>query len=42
MTMTMYQSDRNFVSPANDASLYSAMVNDTNGTLNRGKSLMLL
>lgn len=39
MTMTMYQSDRNFVSPANDASLYSAMVNDTNGTLNRGNKL---
>lgn len=39
MTMTMYQSDRNFVSPANDASLYSALVNDSNGTLNRGNKL---
>ena len=36
MTITMYQSDRNTVSPANDASLYSGLVNDTNGTLNRG------
>ena len=34
--ITMYQSDRNTVSPANDASLYSGLVNDTNGTLNRG------
>lgn len=32
----MYQSDRNFVTPANDASLYSGIVNDSNGTLNRG------
>ncbi len=36
MAITMYQSDRNTVSPANDASLYSGLVNDTNGTLNRG------
>lgn len=36
MSITMYQSDRNTVSPANDASLYSGLVNDSNGTLNRG------
>lgn len=36
MSITMYQSDRNTVSPANDASLYSGIVNDSNGTLNRG------
>ncbi len=36
MAITMYQSDRNTVSPANDASLYSGIVNDSNGTLNRG------
>ncbi|WP_349550262.1 hypothetical protein [Leuconostoc pseudomesenteroides] len=36
MAITMYQSDRNMVSPANDASLYSGLVNDSNGTLNRG------
>lgn len=36
MAITMYQSDRNFVTPASDASLYSGIVNDSNGTLNRG------
>lgn len=36
MSITMYQSDRNFVSPANDASLYSGLVSDANGILNRG------
>ena len=36
MAITMYQADRNTVSPANDASLYSGIVNDSNGTLNRG------
>lgn len=39
MTLTMYQADRNFVTPANDASLYSSLVDDTNGTLNRGNKL---
>lgn len=36
MAITMFQSDRNTVSPANDASLYSGLVSDTNGTLRRG------
>lgn len=36
MAITMYQSDRNVVSPTNDASLYSGLVDDSNGTLNRG------
>lgn len=39
MTLTMYQADRNFVTPSNDASLYSSLVDDTNGTLNRGNKL---
>ncbi|MFW6741528.1 hypothetical protein ACODRN_05050 [Leuconostoc mesenteroides] len=39
MTLTMYQADRNYVTPANDASLYSSLVDDTNGTLNRGNKL---
>ncbi|MFT8599511.1 MAG: hypothetical protein ABF709_04870 [Leuconostoc pseudomesenteroides] len=34
--ITMYQSDRNYVTPANDASLYSALVSDHAGVLNRG------
>lgn len=37
MAITMYQSDRNFITPANDASLYSGLVGDSNGVLNRGK-----
>ncbi|WP_424571547.1 hypothetical protein ACOV5J_05460 [Weissella soli] len=36
MTITMYQSDRNFVTPANDASLYSALARDASAVLNRG------
>ncbi|PDH85298.1 hypothetical protein AO462_03525 [Oenococcus oeni] len=36
MAITMYQADRNFVSPANDASLYSALAGDSNGIINRG------
>lgn len=39
MTLTMYQADRNFVTPANDASLYSALADDVNGILNRGNKL---
>lgn len=39
MTMTMYQSDRNFVSPANDASLYAALSGDTSGVIKRGNNL---
>lgn len=39
MTMTMYQSDRNFVSPANDASLYSAITNEQAVILDRGNKL---
>ncbi len=38
MAITMYQSDRNFVSPANDASLYSGLSGDISGILNRGNS----
>lgn len=41
MTITMYQSDRNFVTPANDASLYSAINGDTSGVINRGNKLKL-
>lgn len=41
MTITMYQSDRNFVTPANDASLYAALSGDTSGVLRRGNSLNL-
>ena len=39
MAITMYQSDRNTVSPANDASLYGALADDVNGILNRGNKL---
>ena len=35
----MYQSDRNFVTPANDASLYSALGGDTSGVISRGNNL---
>lgn len=41
MTITMYQSERNFVTPANDASLYSALGGDTSGVINRGNKLKL-
>lgn len=41
MTITMYQADRSYVTPANDASLYSALVNDTNGILNRGNNFSM-
>lgn len=41
MAITMYQSDRNTVSPANDASLYSGLVSDTNGTLRRGSQFSI-
>lgn len=37
----MYQSDRNFVTPANDASLYSALSGDTSGVINRGNKLAM-
>ncbi|MFT9470370.1 hypothetical protein [Leuconostoc pseudomesenteroides] len=40
MTVTMYQADRNFVTPANDASLYSALAGDLVGSLNRGSQFM--
>lgn len=36
MAITMYQSDRNMVSPANDASLYSAITNGQSLILPRG------
>ena len=36
MTINMYQADRNFVTPANDGSLYSGLVNDLSGVLKRG------
>ncbi|MDY5164532.1 hypothetical protein RQW99_08290 [Leuconostoc falkenbergense] len=41
MAITMYQSDRNVVSPTNDASLYSGLVSDTNGTLRRGSQFSI-
>ena len=42
MAITMYQADRNFVSPANDAALYSAILNNTSGVLaNRGNNFAL-
>ena len=41
MAITMYQSDRNFVTPANDASLYSALGGDTSGVINRGNQLKI-
>ncbi len=41
MAITMYQSDRNFVTPSNDASLYSAISGDTSGVLNRGNKLKI-
>lgn len=39
MTITMYQSDRNFVTPANDASLYAGVSGDSSGVLRRGNML---
>lgn len=41
MSITMYQSDRNFVTPANDASLYAAISGDTSGVLKRGNGLKI-
>ena len=41
MAITMYQSDRNFVTPINDASLYSALSGDTSGVINRGNKLKI-
>ena len=41
MAITMYQSDRNFVTPANDSSLYSALSGDTSGVINRGNKLKM-
>lgn len=41
MAITMYQSDRQFVTPANDASLYSALSGDTSGVINRGNKLKI-
>lgn len=41
MAITMYQSDRNFITPANDASLYSALGGDTSGVLRRGNMLKI-
>ena len=38
MAITMYQSDRNMVSPANDASLYSAITNGQSLILPRGNN----
>lgn len=41
MAITMYQSERNFVTPANDASLYSALGGDTSGVIARGNKLKI-
>lgn len=41
MTITMYQSDRNFVTPANDASMYSALSGDSSGVLKRANELKI-
>ncbi len=42
MAITMYQADRNYVTPANDGSLYSAMLNNTSGIINnRGNNFAL-
>ena len=42
MAITMYQADRNFVSPANDAALYSAILSNTSGVIaNRGNNFAL-
>ena len=41
MSITMYQSDRNYVTPANDASLYSALSGDSSGVLKRGNQLKI-
>lgn len=41
MSITMYQSDRNFVSPANDSSLYAGLNGDHNGVLNRGNKFAI-
>ncbi|KGO22526.1 hypothetical protein Q757_09025, partial [Oenococcus alcoholitolerans] len=38
MAITMYQADRNFASPQNDASLYSGISADVSGILNRGNA----
>lgn len=41
MTITMYQADRNYVTPANDASLFSALAGETDGVLERGDAFNL-
>lgn len=41
MAITMYQSDRQFVTPKDDASLYSALSGDTSGVLRRGNALKI-
>ncbi len=41
MTMTMIQADRNFASPSDDASLYSGLIGDHNGLLNRDNKMMI-
>ena len=41
MTMTMIQADRNFASPSDDASLYSGLIGDRNGLLNRDNKMMI-
>lgn len=41
MAITMYQSDRNFVTPSDDRSLYSALIEDASGILNRGNSFAM-
>ena len=41
MAITMYQADRNFVSPSNDASLYSAINGDTSGVIKRANQLKM-
>lgn len=41
MSITMYQADRNFVSPSNDASLYSAINGDTSGVIKRANQLKM-
>lgn len=42
MSITMYQSDRNFVSPANDASLYAGLNGDHNGVLKRDNQFAII
>ncbi|MFT8813209.1 hypothetical protein [Oenococcus sp.] len=36
MAITMYQSDRNYTSPSSDRSLYSGLLRDSSGILDRG------